>query len=81
MNYELVRLKIIELLWPNGAEPESNDDDFDLKDRLDMDSLDFIEAIFKIENEFQFKVDDDDIEKYQLQNFRNLLQFVLEKTT
>ena len=76
MTYDETRQQVMEILWQNRNVEQPADDDFDIRKHLDMDSLDFIEFLFSLENQFGFRVADDDIDKHTLYNFANLITYI-----
>jgi acyl carrier protein len=46
-----------------------------------MDSLDYINLLFQIEEKFQIKIPEPDIEARELDNVSNLIEYISEKNT
>ena len=45
-------------------------------DDLNMDSLDVISFLFEVENEFNIKVPEEDVDKYELLNLNNFYNYI-----
>lgn len=59
-------------------EPEDIELDADLKEVLELDSLDFVDLVVIIEANFGFKVDREDLRR--ILTFQNLYDYITEKT-
>ena len=75
MVFEKIREIIMEQL--NVDQDDVTMDTHLMKD-LEADSLDAVEIIMAIEDEFEIEIPDDDAEKFQ--NVSNIVRFVEEKT-
>ena len=76
MTYDRTRQQVLQILWESRDDEPPAADDFDIRKQLDMDSLDFIEFLFSLENEFGFRVADDDIDNHSLYNFASLIRYI-----
>ena len=54
-------------------------DDYTEVAQIDIDSLDLINILFKLESEFGIKISNDDVEEYQLTTAENLVKFLQTK--
>ncbi len=59
-------------------EPEDIQLDADLKEVLELDSLDFVDLVVIIEANWGFKVDREDLKR--IITFQNLYDYIMEKT-
>ena len=75
MVFEKIREIIMEQL--NVGQDDVTMDTHLMKD-LEADSLDAVEIIMAIEDEFEIEIPDDDAEKFQ--NVSDIVRFVEEKT-
>ena len=75
MVFEKIREIIMEQL--NVDQDDVTMDTHLMKD-LEADSLDAVEIIMAIEDEFEIEIPDDDVEKFQ--NVSDIVRFVEEKT-
>lgn len=57
---------------PGVIEPEA-----DLKDTLDLDSLDYVDLVVEIENNFGFKVDPEDF--LSIETFQDFYDYVAKR--
>ena len=55
------------------------DDDFDLAKNKVLDSLDFINLIFSIEDVFNIKFEDKDLNNKNFNNIKNILKIIKKK--
>ena len=76
MTYDGTRQQVMQILWESREDEQPADDDFDIRQQLNMDSLDFIEFLFSLENKLGFRVADDDIDIHSLHNFANLVRYI-----
>lgn len=50
--------------------------DFNLRNDLDLDSLDMMNFFFEIEKVFDIKIPDEDIEGNELNNISNIIKYI-----
>lgn len=74
--FEEVKAALVEVL---GLEDDSNIKENDnIVDNLGADSLDFVELIMKLENIFDIKIEDEDVEKVvTVEDLVNLVESIL----
>lgn len=74
--FEEVKAALVEVL---GLEDDSNiKEDDNIVDNLGADSLDFVELIMKLENIFDIKIEDEDVEKVvTVEDLVNLVESIL----
>ncbi len=65
-----------EMLVETGVKEDDITDEANLEDDLAMDSLDRVEALMEIEDEFGVKISDDDAR--ELKTFGNVVDYIFE---
>ncbi len=74
--FEEIKIALVEVL---GLEDDSNIKEEDnIVDNLGADSLDFVELVMKLENMFEVKIEDEDVEKVvTVEDLVNLIENIL----
>lgn len=74
--FEEIKGALVEVL---GLEDDSNIKEEDnIVDNLGADSLDFVELVMKLENIFEVKIEDEDVEKVvTVEDLVNLIENIL----
>lgn len=74
--FEEIKVALVEVL---GLEDDSNIKEEDnIIDNLGADSLDFVELVMKLENIFEVKIEDEDVEKVvTVEDLVNLIENIL----
>lgn len=74
--FEEIKIALVEVL---GLEDDSNIKEEDnIVDNLGADSLDFVELVMKLENIFEVKIEDEDVEKVvTVEDLVNLIENIL----
>ncbi|MCK5520991.1 MAG: acyl carrier protein [Candidatus Marinimicrobia bacterium] len=77
MNEELILKKTIRIIKENFPGMEIVNEDTNFKEDLEMDSLDFVETVMKIEDGFEIKIEDKEGEK--LKTVKDLVTLIKSK--
>ena len=66
----------LKLIASSASHKDVVDINVSLVDDLNMDSLDVISFLFEVENEFNIKVPEEDVDKYELLNLNNFYNYI-----
>lgn len=78
MTADEVRDRLMGILSKMFDEPPVYKPGADIFDDLGLDSLDQIEFLFNVEEEFSVKIDDETFEEQELRQFDRLVAYLLE---
>lgn len=45
-------------------------------EKIEIDSLDFVNVLFQIESDFNLKISDEELKEHDLENIKNLISYV-----
>jgi acyl carrier protein len=66
----------LKLIASSASHQDVVDLNVNIVDDLNMDSLDVISFLFEVENEFNIKVPEEDVDKYELLNLNNFYNYI-----
>jgi acyl carrier protein len=70
---------ILKKIVSSATHRDVSDFNINLVDDLNMDSLDVISFLFEVENNFNIKVPEEDIDQFELLNLNQLYDYISRK--